>query len=77
MISLEQLFRQTEKTVLKVSFITILNRMLSKKLKIKAFTTKQNLKIKSKLFELLQTNAALLVDQEHKANLNYVKLVKK
>ena len=39
--NIERLAQQSERIVLKTSFHIILNKILSKKMKIKAFTTKQ------------------------------------
>lgn len=52
--------------MLKVSFVTILNRMLSSKMKIKAFYLKQEAKLKGMLFSLLTANCAHVTAQKHK-----------
>lgn len=43
--------------MVKVSFITILNKMLSNKMKIKNYYHNQELKLKSMLFEMLKSNS--------------------
>jgi hypothetical protein len=58
--------------MLKVSFITILNRMLSNKMKMKNFNEQQGLKLKGKLFELLKFNCAFMASQ--RANVQKVAL---
>ena len=52
--------------MLKVSFVTILNRMLSSKMKIKAFYVKQETKLKSILFSLLTANCTHVAAQRSK-----------
>ncbi len=51
--------------------------MLSKKMKIKSFTIKQELQLKRKLFNLLTTNSQLLSECQEKAHLVYIRLMKK
>ena len=54
---MQKLVSRSEWVVLKVSFVTILNRMLSNKMKIKAFYHQQEIKLKEKLFDLLKRNS--------------------
>lgn len=76
-MNLDKLFKKTEFVVTKISFVTILNRMLSKKMKIKSFAAKQELKLKQKLFNLLISNSELLETSGLKARGIYVKVMKK
>lgn len=51
------LAKRSEWAMVKVSFITILNKMLSNKMKIKNYYHNQELKLKSMLFEMLKSNS--------------------
>jgi hypothetical protein len=58
-----QLVKRSEWVTLKVSFVTILNRMLSSKMKIKAFYHQQENKLKGKLLDLLKRNSEFMQTQ--------------
>jgi nucleoid-associated protein YejK len=57
------LITKSEWIVTKVSFLTILNRMLSNKMRIKAFYQQQESKLKGKLFDLLKRNSEFMAAQ--------------
>lgn len=67
----------SEYIALKVSFITILNKMLSKKMKIKKFSTKKDTQLKRKLFNMLLSNSEHLHLSMNKAQLFYFAYIKK
>ena len=77
MKKIEKLTEKCEYIALKVSFITILNKMLSKKMKIKSFCGKQDIKLKRMLFDMLITNSEHLQTCSDQASLICVKLTKK
>ena len=53
--------------MVKMSFMTILNRMLSKKMKMKTFAHKQDNKLKKKLLDLLKRNTEIMAEGKDKA----------
>lgn len=58
-----RLVSRSEYVILKTSFMTILNRMLSSKMKIKAFYNQQENKLKNKLFQMLKDNSKYMNTQ--------------
>ena len=74
---LEKLIGKSQYILQKLSFVTILNRMISKKMKMKNFISKQENTLKRKLFNLFLTHKTMMNESKLRAVDCFKSVVKK